>query len=114
MEPILGKGDGCELPASAVCWLTDHPQPGIVLVEFVDTHGRPHQLVGKSAYFGGELVPTSTYPRPTTIQCTIEDINDDIATVSTWWLTGGPDRTPFIFEVRRDILGSTDRHPPSI
>ncbi|MBF6548683.1 hypothetical protein [Nocardia brasiliensis] len=113
VQQSLGKGDGCELPASAIHWLSDDPQPGIVLVEFADAHGRPHQLVGKSALFGGELSPTSTYPRPTTIQCTIEEINDDIATVSTWWLSGGPDDVPFLFDVRSDILTPTDRLPPA-
>ncbi|WP_156094894.1 hypothetical protein [Nocardia lijiangensis] len=101
----MGKGDGCELPATAVVWLTDDPQPGIVLVEFADVHGRPHQLVGKSAYFGGDLRPTSTYPRLTSIECTIDDVIDDIATVSTRWLDGGPDDVPFLFDVRLDILG---------
>ncbi|GAB2657446.1 hypothetical protein [Nocardia goodfellowii] len=114
MEANLGKGDGCELPATAVLWLNDDPQPGIVLVELADAYGRPHQLVGKSAMFGGELFPTSTYPCPTTIECTIEDVNDGIATVSTWWLSGGPDDVPFVFDVRLDILGPTDRRPPSL
>ncbi|WP_369372584.1 hypothetical protein [Streptomyces sp. cg36] len=84
MESSLVEGDGCELPATAVCWLTDDPQPGLVLVEFADAYDRPHQLVGKTAYFGGNLTSTSTYPCPTSIQCTIEDITDDVATVSTW------------------------------
>ncbi|WP_132109876.1 hypothetical protein [Actinocrispum wychmicini] len=104
MKSSMGKGDGCELPATAVCWLTDEPQPGVVLVELADAYGLPHQLVGKSVYFGGDLQPTSTYPRPTSVQCTIEDVNDDIATVSTQWLIGGPDNTPFVFNVRLDIL----------
>lgn len=105
MEPSLAKGDGCELPATAVWWLSDEPQPGMVLVEFVDVHDRPHQLVGKSALFGGDLLPTSSYPCPTSIQCTIEDIDDDIATVSTQSLVGGPDDRRFVFEVRLDTLG---------
>lgn len=105
MEPSPGKGDGCELCATAVCWITDEPQPGLVLVEFADAYGRPHQLVGKSAYFGGDLLPTSAYPCPTSIQCTIEDVDDDIATVSTWWLSGGPHNTRFVFDVRLDTLG---------
>lgn len=92
------------MPATAVWWLSDEPQPGFVLVEFADAYGRPHQLVGKSAYFGGDLRPTSNYPRPTTVDCTIEDIDDDIATVSTRWMTGGPDDTRFVFEAQLDIL----------
>ncbi|MEU3935679.1 hypothetical protein AB0E85_27120 [Streptomyces sp. NPDC029044] len=103
----LGKGDGCELPAIAVCWLTDDPQPGLVLVEFADAYDRPHQLVGKTAYFGGNLLSTSAYPCPTSIQCTIEEVTDDIATVSTWWLEGGPDHTRFVFDVWLDTLAPT-------
>jgi hypothetical protein len=87
-----------------VAWLTDEPQPGLVLVELADAHDRPHQLVGESAYFGGDLLPTSIYPCPTSIQCTIDDVNDDIATVSTRWLAGGPDNTPFVCDVRLDAL----------
>lgn len=52
MESSLGTGDACELPAVAVCRLTDDPQPGLVRVEFADVYDRPHQLVGKTAYFG--------------------------------------------------------------
>jgi hypothetical protein len=104
MEPGWGKGDKCELSATVVSWLADEPQPGLVLVEFADAHGRPHQLVGKSAYFSGDLLPTSTYPCPTSIQCTIEDVDDGIATVSTWWLTGGPDDARFVFDVRVEAL----------
>ena len=104
MASSLGKGDDCLLPATAACWLTDVPQPGLVLVELADAYTRPHHLVGKSAYFGGDLLPTSPYPCPTTIQCTIEDVDDDIAIVSTWWLTGGPDDTRFVFDVQLDTL----------
>ncbi|MEC4020341.1 hypothetical protein [Streptomyces sp. H27-D2] len=107
MGPSLDKGDGCELPATAVCWLTDDPQPGLVLVEFADAYDRPHQLVGKTAYFGGDLLSTSVYPSPTSIQCTIEEVTDGIATVSTWWLEGGPNDTRFIFDVWLDTLGPT-------
>ncbi|MFD3843730.1 hypothetical protein ACFWWC_47220 [Streptomyces sp. NPDC058642] len=104
MGTNLGEGDGCELPATAVCWLTDDPFPGIILVEFADVYDRPHQLVGKTAYFGGELQPNSPYPCPTSIQCTIEEIADDVATVSTWWLEGGPNSTRFVFDVWLDTL----------
>jgi hypothetical protein len=104
MAAGLGRGDRCELHATAVAWLTDEPQPGLVLVELADAHDRPHQLVGKSAYFGGELLRNSTYPCPTSIQCTIEDVDDDIATVSTRWLTGSPDDTHFVFDVRLGTL----------
>ena len=107
MERSPSRDDDCELPATAVCWLCDDPQPGLVLVEFADVYGRPHQLVGKSAYFGGDLLPTSTYPCPTSIDCTIEDVTDGIATVSTCWMTGGPDDTRFVFEVRLDVLAPT-------
>ncbi|MEU4412691.1 hypothetical protein [Nocardia salmonicida] len=112
MKEMLGNGDGCELPAIAVYWLSDDPQPGIILVELVDVHGRPHQLVDKTAYFGEELLPTSTYPCLTTIQCTIEEIDDNIATVSTWWLSDGPDDVPFVFDVGLDTLSPTHRLPP--
>lgn len=95
------RGDRCELHATAAAWLTDEPQPGLVLV---DAYDRPHQLVGKSAYFGGDLLPNSTYPCPTSIQCTIDDVDDDIATVGTQWLADGPDDTRFVFDVRLDGL----------
>ncbi|MEU4811499.1 hypothetical protein AB0H20_20050 [Nocardia fluminea] len=114
MVAILSKGDSCELPAVAVSWLSYDPQPGLVLVELLDAHGRPHQLVGKSVYFGGELVPMSPFPCPTSIRCTIEDIDDDLATVSTAdWLTGGPDHVPFVFEVLLGLLVPTNPQPPS-
>lgn len=103
----LTTGDGCELPATAVCWLTDEPQPGLVLVEFVDAYDRPHQLVGKTAYFEGNLLSSSVYPCPTSIQCTIEDVAEGIATVSTWWMSGGPNDTRFVFEVWLDTLRPT-------
>lgn len=105
MASSSGKGDGCDLPATAARWLTDEPQPGLVLVELADAYGRPHQLVGKSTYFGGNLLPSTPYPCPTTIPCTIDDVDADIATVSTRWLTGGPDDTPFVFAVRTAVLG---------
>ncbi|MFI9510849.1 hypothetical protein [Nocardia sp. NPDC052566] len=105
MGSISNSGDGCELPATAVFWLTDEPQPGIVLVELVDAYGRPHQLVGKSAYFGGDLWPTSTYPCPASIECTIDSVDDGIATVSTRWVTSMADDRPFVFDVRLDAIG---------
>ncbi|MET9564112.1 MULTISPECIES: hypothetical protein [Streptomyces] len=107
MDTGLGTGDGCELPATAIYWLTDDPQPGLVLVEFADAYGRPHQLVGKTAYFDGDLQSTTDYPCPTSTQCTIEEVNDGVATVSTWWLEGGPDNTRFVFDVWLDILKPT-------
>ncbi|MFF2522309.1 hypothetical protein [Streptomyces liangshanensis] len=107
MGTPLNEGDGCELPATAICWLTDDPQPGLILVEFADIYDRPHQLVGKTAYFDGNLQPTSTYPCPTSTQCTIEEITDDVATVSTWWLSGGPEDTPFVFDVPLNTLKPT-------
>ncbi|QIQ03888.1 hypothetical protein [Streptomyces liangshanensis] len=107
MGTPLNEGDGCELPATAVCWLTDDPQPGLILVEFADIYDRPHQLVGKTAYFGGNLQPTSTYPCPTSTECTIEEITDDVATVSTWWLSGGPEDTRFVFDVPLNTLKPT-------
>lgn len=104
MKPVLGRGDRCDLAVTAVAWLTDQPQPGLVLVEFADAYSRPHQLVGKSAYFDGGLSPTSTYPCPASVRCTIDDLDGDIATVSTTWMTGGPHDTPFVFDVRVNTL----------
>ncbi|GAB3205594.1 hypothetical protein GCM10027262_11390 [Nocardia tengchongensis] len=105
MESKLGTGDECELPATASVWLTDDPQPGLVLVELTDANGRPHQLVDKSAIFGSDLLPTSTYPRPTAIRCTIEDIKGEIATVSVHWVFSRVTDMPFTFDVRLDTLG---------
>ncbi|MEC3953099.1 hypothetical protein VMT65_08665 [Nocardia sp. CDC153] len=104
MEWRLGKGDECELPATASVWLTDDPQPGLVLVEFTDVYGRPHQLVDKSAIFGGDLLPTSSYPRRTAIGCTIEDINGEIATVRVHWVFSRVTDMPFTFDVHLDAL----------
>ncbi|MRH92388.1 hypothetical protein GFY24_34040 [Nocardia sp. SYP-A9097] len=103
MTANWATGDKCELPATANHWLCDEPQPGLVLVEFVDANGRPHCLVDKSAIFGADLLPTSTYPRPTYIQCSIEEINGDIATVSPWWTTSRAG-IPFLFDVRVEVL----------
>ncbi|GAJ80300.1 hypothetical protein NBRGN_026_00530 [Nocardia brasiliensis NBRC 14402] len=33
--------------------------------------------------------------------------------ISTWWLSGGPDNVPFVFDVRSDLLTPTDRQPPA-
>lgn len=100
VEPVLAQGDDCDLPATAVCWLTDDPQPGLVLVELTDARGRHHQLVGKVAHFddGTDLTPTASYPRPTLVACTIDRIDHDTATVSTRWVS---DRhgEPFVFDV---------------
>jgi hypothetical protein len=73
-------------------------------VEFADVYDRPHQLIGETAYFDGDLQSTSAYPCPTSIQCTIEEINDDVAPVSTWWSEGGPNSTRFVFGVWLDTL----------
>lgn len=110
MEPIWGRGDHCMLPATAVAWLTDDPQPGIVLAEFADVHGRAHQLVGKCAYFSGDLLPTSTYPCPTGVRCTIDAIVEDVATVSTRWLDAHITDAPFTFDVRLDTLRPATAH----
>ncbi|MGW4352557.1 hypothetical protein ACWELJ_10750 [Nocardia sp. NPDC004582] len=103
MTPNWATGDRCYLPATAAYWLCDEPQPGLVLVEVVDANGRPHWLVDKCAIFGADLLPTSTYPRATSIQCSIEEINGDIATVSPWW-TISRAGMPFLFDVRVEIL----------
>ncbi|MCU1641387.1 MAG: hypothetical protein JWN03_1662 [Nocardia sp.] len=103
MTSNLAVGDKCELPATAAYWLCDEPQPGLVLVEFVDALGRPHWLIDKCAIFGADLLPTSTYPRPTGIRCAIEEINGEIATVSPWW-TISRRGIPFAFDVRLDVL----------
>lgn len=102
---MLGKGDECDLPATASAWLTDDPQPGLVLVELTDANGRPHQLIDKCAIFGRDLLPTSTYPRPTTIRCTIKAINGEIATVTAHWVSSNVTDMPFTFDVRLDTLG---------
>ncbi|GAB3895087.1 hypothetical protein ACFQ1S_04965 [Kibdelosporangium lantanae] len=104
MASDLAEGDNCELPATAECWLADDPQPGMVLVEFNDAHGRPHQLVGKCAWFDGDLLPTSTYPCPTVVPCRIEEVENGVATVSTRWMTGGPDDVRFVFDVPYGVL----------
>ena len=105
MQPVPAKGDDCHLPATAVCWLTDEPQPGLILVELTDARGRPYQLVGKVSYFddGSDLTPDATYPRPVVVACTIDDVHHDIATVSTGWLS---DRhgEPFVFDVPLTVL----------
>ncbi|MFI9815913.1 hypothetical protein [Saccharothrix variisporea] len=107
MEPVLAEGDDCALSATAVCWLADEPQPGLVLVELTDVRGRPYQLVAKSAYFddGTELTPTATYPRPTLVPCTIDHVHHDTATVTTRWI-GDRHGEPFVFDVPLAALTS--------
>lgn len=101
----FAEGDACEFPAVAVCWLADEPQPGMVLVELSDVHGRPHQLVGKTAYFedGVTLQSSAAYPMPVDVRCAIDKIDGGVATVSTWWVS---DRygNPFVFELPLDTL----------
>ncbi|MEV6103033.1 hypothetical protein [Nocardia sp. NPDC051981] len=104
MTPTWATGDNCELPATATGWLADEPQPGLILVELVDAHGRPHQMVDKSVIFSSDLLlPSSTYPRSVSIRCTIEEINGDIATVCPWW-TMSRAGLPFLFDVRLEVL----------
>lgn len=67
--------------------------------------GRPHQLVGKVAYFddGTDLTPDATYPRPAFVGCTVDHIDDDIATVGTGWLSDRHGK-PFVFDVPLTVL----------
>lgn len=104
-EPVLTDGDDCGLPATAVCWPADEPQPGLILVELTDVRGRPYQLVGKAAYFddGTDLTPTATYPRPTLVPCTIDHVHHDIATISTRSVSDHHG-DPFVFDVPLTIL----------
>lgn len=100
VEPAPANGDDCDLAATAVCWLTDEPQPGLILVELTDVRGRSHQLVGKVAYFdnGDDLTPDAAYPRPALVRCTIDHVHHDVATVSTRWV-GDRHGEPFVFDV---------------
>ncbi|MEJ3652784.1 hypothetical protein WEH80_07345 [Actinomycetes bacterium KLBMP 9759] len=74
-----------------------------MLLELVDAHGWPRQLVGKSAYFGTDLLPTSACPCRILVRRSVEDIEDDVATVSTWWVASIDD-VPICFEVPAAVL----------
>jgi hypothetical protein len=104
MGSTLNEGDDCLLPATAAFWVCDDPQPGIVHVEFVDANGRPHMLIGKAAYFGGDLYPDTKYPCPTDVPCTVEGIDGDIATVSTMLLDSYVFNSRFVYEVPLNVL----------
>lgn len=90
----------------------DSYQPGIVEVTFTDAVGRAHRFVEKVPVVTlEELDETSTYPRPTTIDCVIvargfNDVGEWIITVDTsqpWDISSTTGESTFV--VRPNQLG---------
>nr|WP_157528152.1 hypothetical protein [Kibdelosporangium sp. MJ126-NF4]CEL17422.1 hypothetical protein [Kibdelosporangium sp. MJ126-NF4]CTQ91351.1 hypothetical protein [Kibdelosporangium sp. MJ126-NF4] len=77
-------GELCEFDAEAIA-LLDDDYPGLVLVEFTDAYGRPHQLVGKVPSFGnhGAVTPDAKYPVAVTVDVVVGESEDGVAAVST-------------------------------
>ena len=69
----LAVGDRCWVPAVAVRWYADEPQPGLVEVVLTDRHGVARHVIGKYVYFEGlhDLHPQSVYPIDVDLDCVV-------------------------------------------
>jgi len=77
----LAVGDRCVVPAVAVRWYDDEPQPGLIEVVVTDRHGATQHLIDKYVYFAGEhlIVPETTYPIDVGVVCTVIAVDDGSA-----------------------------------
>jgi hypothetical protein len=60
--------------ATALRWISDEPQPGLIEVEFFDADGRRWLVHDQPPVFAeppGGFLPTSSYPLPTLIACNV-------------------------------------------
>jgi hypothetical protein len=60
--------------ATALRWISDEPQPGLIEVEFFDAHDRRWLVHDKWPIFvelSGDFLPTSSYPMPALIPCDV-------------------------------------------
>ena len=71
--------------AQVVRWVSDEPIPGIVEVQLIDGSGKVWTFVDKYPMFiaTGSLSPTSDYPTPLEIACTVVERNSERVIVST-------------------------------
>ena len=104
---VFLQGELCEFDAEAIAVLDDD-YPGVVLVEFTDAYGRPHQLVGKVPYFGNHeaLTPDTKYPVTVTVDVVVGYSEDGVAAVSTCSLTSS-EAVPFVFDMPTTALRNT-------
>ena len=80
---VVGEGDECDVPAVAVRWYDDEPQPGLVEVELTDRHGTVHRLVHKTYFFENDdlLLPDAEYPIDVAVRGTVVAVDGDVLTV---------------------------------
>ncbi|MGY6655357.1 hypothetical protein ACXIZN_24665 [Amycolatopsis sp. TRM77291] len=97
-------GELCEFDAEAIV-LLDDDYPGVILVEFTDAYGRPHQLIGKVPYFGNHeaVTPDTKFPVTVTVDVVVGESADGVVAVSTRWLTSSED-LPFVFDIPATAL----------
>lgn len=71
--------------ARAVRWVSDEPFPGLIEVELADAAGKRWTFVDKYPMFDPESAfgPSTNYPVPLQIACTMLDRRQDEAVVST-------------------------------
>lgn len=101
----LHPGQQADILASAIRWIDDEPQPGIVEVEFVDCDGARHRLIDKCAIFGADtaILPTAAYPMSASVACTVlEVLPEGKASVRlAWAVTSADGRTDSIVALRQ-------------
>jgi hypothetical protein len=100
----LVAGVVVDLVGLAVRWVSDEPQPGLVLVEFTDAGGQVHQFTDKTAMFddGSTLLPSVEYPIPCVFRCEVLEIHDERVVVRLFWVESHDGE--WQFEVRLDSL----------
>ncbi|UJW29638.1 hypothetical protein L3Q67_30975 [Saccharothrix sp. AJ9571] len=83
LRRLVVPGAECLMPAIAVRWYDDDPQPGLVEVALTDRHGTVHRLIGKTPYFDAdhELDPSAPYPFVAGVPGTVVEIDGDTAVV---------------------------------
>ncbi|MFC7615386.1 hypothetical protein ACFQV2_19655 [Actinokineospora soli] len=95
------------MPAVAVRWYGDEPQPGLVEVELTDRHGVVHRLVHKTYFFENDdlLLPDAEYPIDVAVRGTVVAVDGDMVTVRAHHIPDpDPERDLLVFEVERSGL----------
>jgi len=78
-------GDTVYVRGQVVRWVSDEPIPSIVEVQLIDGTGKVWTFVDKYPMFTatGSFGPTSDYPAPLEIACTVVERNSERVMVST-------------------------------
>ncbi|MBN6040508.1 hypothetical protein [Amycolatopsis sp. 195334CR] len=82
----VAVGDQCLVPALALRWYDDEPQPGLVEVVLYDRHHNEHQLIDKVPYFEAkeDVLPESSYPLDVGVPVVVREIHGDTAIVQSF------------------------------